>query len=654
MSNDETKGKKATKQTKNGFEEADDRVGKVLVQREIITEEQLSDAIEHRKETGTPLWRTLINKKYVLPQTISDTLKFEFHPPSARVRDNNLGQLLYEQGAVTDEQLTEALKEQQRTGRLLGKILVEMNFVKPEQITEALGKQSDITFVDLSTYTTKQEVVALIPETVARDNKVLPLKMDRRELTVAVADPRNVAAIDKVSVLTGLRVKPVVADEEQLMSYIDSCYRQSAPAEAAKTNEKRPRPEKADLIIPTDDAERKAAAKRLKEIQRTVESMPVVKLVSSVVEGAINSRATDVHLDPQGSGMRIRYRVDGLLYDVMTLSGKTRSSVISRLKIMCNMDITETRHPQDGHFSMEMTGRSFDVRVATVPTHIGEKMVLRLLDPGSLLIGLKQLGIEPEDETVLTKLIGKREGMLLVTGPTGSGKTTTLYAILNQLNILTENIITLEEPVEYQLEGINQVQVDTHIDLTFAKSLRAALRLDPDTLMVGEIRDDETASIAIRAAMTGHRVLSTMHTNSAPEAISALLHMNVRPYLIATSVNAVIAQRLVRKICPECREKDKPGKALLGAMGLGDKKVKFFRGSGCANCHHTGYYGRTAVYEIFEITPAIKDMIVSEVPIEQIADTATDEGMKSLLDRGLRKVTDGITTGDELVRVLGI
>ena len=405
-----------------------------------------------------------------------------------------------------------------------------------------------------------------------------------------------------------------------------------------------------DTEHPETETSRELSDKnRFKEIAQQASGMPVIKLVQTIIEGAVNSGATDIHIDPQDPESRVRYRIDGILHDVMSISPDIEPAVISRIKILADMDITETRRPQDGHVGMEVGENEYDIRVATLPTFLGERVVLRLLDQSSVLAGMKDLGLEKEDETKLAKLIEQPYGMILVTGPTGSGKTTTLYAALNQKNVMEDSIVTIEDPVEYQLSGINQVQVDPDIEVTFANVLRASLRQDIDVLLVGEIRDPETARIATRASMTGHLVFSTMHTNDAPEAIGTLRNMNVPSYLIASALTAVVAQRLVRMICPECKKSFTPTKTMLQSVGLPQTTKKLYRGEGCEHCYQTGNKGRTAIFEVMEITPEIRKLIAAEESAEKIAKAIK---LKTMADRCRLKLKNGVVAPEEFLRVI--
>ncbi|UCD58691.1 MAG: type II/IV secretion system protein [Candidatus Hydrogenedentota bacterium] len=390
----------------------------------------------------------------------------------------------------------------------------------------------------------------------------------------------------------------------------------------------------------------------LERIGGSVENVQPVMLVSGVIELAVNSRATDIHFDPTDTGLVARLRIDGMLHDVLPIPKRVQPNVIARLKVLAEMDISETRRPQDGHISMSVGDRRFDLRVSALPTFRGEKVTLRVLDSTGGIPKLSELGMEHADRLLYEEIITKPQGMTLVTGPTGSGKTTTLYASLDRINYRTYNIITLEDPVEYQLRGVNQVQINPAIELTFASTLRASLRQDPDTILVGEIRDLETAAIAIRAAMTGHRVFSTIHANTAPDAINTLINMNVRPFLITSSLLCILAQRLVRKLCTECRESYEPEPEILQEMSVKAKSVTIHRANGCEKCNHTGYLGRTAVYELLRVTPKIKKVILAGKSIEEITKGARSEGMRGLFEKGVNKILEGTTSVDEVFRVL--
>jgi len=638
-------------------EEKAARAGEELVKRDVITREELAEAREREAATGTPWYRQLLQMRKTSFGMLEEIFFREFHPKSVRDEHSRLGDTLVAMKIITHEQLADALSEQNRNGRLLGNILLEKGTVTRETITRALAKQSGLEYAELAATPSDPDALACVPENMARRNFMLPVRLEGDKLTVLIPHPQTRDALASVGVLLGKRIYPILTSSDDLRAEITKRYHEAklrigrsphhAPAESLEIKPKET-PSKETKTMDTPKSSDKA---RFEEIAREASGVPVIKLVTTIIEGAVNSGATDVHLDPQEPEMRVRYRIDGVLHDVMSIPADVQNAVVSRIKIMSDMDITETRHPQDGHISMEIADSEYDIRVATLPTYLGERVVLRLLDQSAVLAGIKDLGLDSEDERKLTALIKQPYGMILVTGPTGSGKTTTLYAALNQKNVMTDSIVTLEDPVEYQLSGINQVQIDADIDLTFANTLRAALRQDIDVLLVGEIRDPDTARIAIRAAMTGHLVFSTLHTNDAPEAISTLRNMGIPSYLIASALTAVVGQRLVRKICPNCREPFTPPKTLLKEIGLPESTKKLYRGKGCEICYHTGCKGRTGIFEILEITPEIRKLINLDKSIDEIAKTAK---MKTLADRCRQKVKNGIVTPEEFLRTIRV
>ena len=646
-----------------------------LIKTDAISREDLAAAQAREKRTGVPWYRTLLQMGTLSYETLDQTLRYEFHSQSKRSEDESLGRMLVNIRAITEEQLQSALKEQTRTGKLLGKILLANGVVTSRAIALALSKQHGIEFIELTEAPSERHALESVPESLSLKHRMIPVSLEGDRLTVLIADPQQRNTLGDLAVILGKRVHAILTACDDIKGEIRARYsgsrnvagkapakqqappsveqptskktaKEGAPAkgkqakQAAKQEEKQP-------VAAVDET--KDTKRRFDEVVKQAEGAPVIKLVSTIIEGAINSGATDIHLDPQEPEMRVRYRIDGILHDVMSIAPDIEPAVISRIKIMADLDITETRRPQDGHISIETKDREFDVRVATLPTYLGERVVLRMLDQTSVLSGIKDLGLDPDDESVLVRVINQPYGMILVTGPTGSGKTTTLYAALNQKNALTESIVTLEDPVEYQMSGINQVQIDADIDVTFATTLRAALRQDIDVLLVGEIRDAETARIAIRAAMTGHLVFSTLHTNDAPEAISTLRNMQVPSYLISSAMTCVVAQRLIRKICSDCREAFTPTKALLKSLRLPETTKRLYRGKGCDACYHTGNKGRTGIFEILEISDTIRKMIADDVPTEQIVKAAK---LKTMADRCRSKVKDGIVAPEEFLRVI--
>lgn len=637
--------------------------GDELIRQDLITREELEAAKAKEASTGTPWYKQLIHQRKVTFQSLENVLRYEFHSKAARAAHKTLGDTLLDMGKIKEEQLVLALAEQKRNGRLLGNILLEKGFVTRETIAYALARQYGMEYSELDQTISEAEALLAIPESIAVKNQMLPVYVEGDRITVLVSSPQARERCKEVGVLLGKRIHAVLTACDDIEAEIRARYEElaegdaeeeqkQAPGKTSKASRSRKKvPEKSAPPAPSPVSQEKPGegAVRFEEISRAAAGASVVQMVSTIIEGAVNSGATDIHIDPQDPETRIRYRIDGILHDVMSIPEQLHHPVVSRIKIISDLDITETRHPQDGHISMTLGSRELDVRVATLPTYLGERVVMRLLDQAAVLSGIKDLGLSREDENKLRRVIAQPYGMILVTGPTGSGKTTTLYAALNQKNVLTESIVTLEDPVEYQLSGINQVQIDTDIDLTFASMLRAAMRQDIDVLLVGEIRDAETAKIAVRASMTGHLVFSTLHTNDASEAISTLRNMGVPTFLIASALTAVIGQRLVRKICLECKKAFKPSAALLKSIGLPASVKKLYRGKGCQACHFTGNSGRTGIFELLEITPAIREMIAAEQSTDAIIRTAKYTTMG---DHCRAKVKEGLVNPEEYLRVI--
>lgn len=634
--------------------------GEELIKQEIITREDLEKAQEHEAATGTPWYRQLLQARKASFGAIEMILFHEFHPRSLREEHQRLGQTLVKINAISPEDLSKALAEQNRSGRLLGNILLDQKRITRETMTKALAKQYGIECAEARAMPSSPEALEAVPRNVARDNLMLPVRLEGDKLTVLIPHPQVLERLKTVGILLGKRIEPILTTVEDMRAEIAFRYdgAKTAPAKPAlppresAPSTPKPQPkeiEMAETKSRNPEERSKIEQTRFEEIAREASGVPVMKLVTTIIEGAVNSHATDIHLDPQDPEMRVRYRIDGILHDVMSIPADAQNAVVSRIKIMSDMDITETRHPQDGHISLQLGSQEFDIRVATLPTFLGERVVLRLLDQSAVLSGIKDLGLEPDDEKKLRNVIAQPYGMILVTGPTGSGKTTTLYAALNQKNVLTDSIVTLEDPVEYQISGINQVQIDADIDLSFANTLRAAMRQDIDVLLVGEIRDADTARIAVRAAMTGHLVFSTLHTNDAAEAISTLRNMGIPSYLIASSLTAVVGQRLVRRICPECKAHFKPQKSLLKSIGLPPATAKLAMGKGCEACYYTGCKGRTGVFEILEVTPDVRRLIAMDESTEKIAEAAK---LRTLADRCRIKVKQGIVAPEEFFRTI--
>jgi type IV pilus assembly protein PilB len=650
-------------------------IGEDLVKQELITRDELNQAKEQEASTGTPWYKTLIQARKVSFNAVEDMLRYEFHSKAARTVQESMGDTLVGMGVLTQLQLEEALALQKRKGRLLGNILVENGFATREAIAQAFSRQHDLPYCPLEKNPSDAAALALIPESIARKNEIIPVSLQDDRLDVLITSPQALARLEAAGIILGKRIHAGITACEDIKSELARRYSalkdNESSAATAPVRAARSAPKQLDEKVPVEsvqsstiksvmendtvsareefevEVERDSA--RFEAIARAASGSSVIQMVTTIIEGAVNSGATDIHLDPQEPEMRVRYRIDGVLHDIMSIPEALENAVISRIKIIAELDITDTRHPQDGHISLEVNEREFDVRVATLPTFLGERVVLRLLDQSSVLSGIRDLGLEADDEATMSRVIEQPYGMILVTGPTGSGKTTTLYAALNQKNVMTDSIVTIEDPVEYQLSGINQVQIDTDIDVTFASTLRAALRQDIDVLLVGEIRDSETARIAIRAAMTGHLVFSTLHTNDAPEAIATLRNMEVPAYLISSALTAVVGQRLVRTICRECLTSFKPTPTMLKSLGLPATTKKLYRGTGCDACYHTGNHGRTGIFEVLEITEPVRKLIYDEASADAIMKAAK---LITMAMRCRQKVTEGLVNPEEFLRVI--
>lgn len=547
-----------------------------------------------------------------------------------------LGKLLIESGIISDEQLTLALDQQRTSKKRLGEVLIKLDIVTERQILEVLEYQLKIPFVDLNKYEINEECPLLINEAMARRHQILPVRRENNDLIVAMTDPLNLQALDDVRIFTGMTVKPIMAMQQDVLSSIDRFYSREGAEKAVEDFKK-------DLdFTQISDSDSEALS--------DVSNAPVVRLVNSVIQHAIRSRASDIHIEPFDKHLRIRFRVDGELQEIMKSAKAAHAAIVTRIKIMGKMDIAEKRVPQDGRVEMSIDGKDVDLRISILPTVYGEKIVIRLLGRSDLVMSKEQLGFSESNIVLFDSIIKSTNGIILVTGPTGSGKTTTLYAVLRELNKINKNIITVEDPVEYRLEGINQVQVNTKAGLTFANGLRSILRQDPDIIMIGEIRDGETAQIAVRAAITGHLVLSTMHTNDAASTVSRLVDMGVEPYLVSSSVVGVTAQRLLRRICPECKTSYQSDRAEMDVLRVREP-ITLYKGTGCSNCNHTGYRGRIAIHEIMQVTGQIRDLIDKRASMDHIRNVANKQGTTTLRDNSVELVRKGITTVDELLKV---
>jgi len=548
---------------------------------------------------------------------------------------------LINMGLVNEEQLEIALKEQQNTGDRLGDILVRLEFISREALTKALASHFGLIPINLKEYNPPKKVVNLVPAAVARRYKLLPLKLENEILTIALADPLDFLSLDNLEKTIGYKINPVLAKEQDMESKLTQHY--GVSEETLST-----------LVTEISESNLSIAGLEGESIEETGEDAPIIKFVSMLILEAFKARASDIHVEPLINRLRMRYRIDGILHEIQAPPKKIQPSVLSRIKLLAGMKIEEKRLPQDGRILVTIMGKTLDLRVSALPSIHGESIVMRILDKSSLLLGLGELGFIEEDQKKWSEVIKTTNGIILVTGPTGSGKTTSLYAVLNELNTPDKKIITVEDPVEYQLSGINQVPVNPQIDLTFANALRSILRQAPDVILVGEIRDTETAEIAVRAALTGHLVFSTLHTNDSASALTRLIDMGVKPFLVSSSVQAILAQRLVRTICKKCIENYQPPVEILkmieqemGAEIL--KTATFKKGRGCEQCNNSGYKGRLGIYELLVMSEKIRDLVLEQIVSRKIRDLARQEGMKLLREDGWIKVCRGITTAEEVI-----
>lgn len=556
-----------------------------------------------------------------------------------------LGRLLVNKKIITDQQLQKALAEQKGSGERLGSVLINLGFIKEDTLLSFLSSHYGIPSISLSEFNINPDLIKLIPADLAHKYLVFPLALKGNTLVIAMADPSNIFAIDDIKFLTGYRIEALAAVESAIKDAINEYYATSTSLSELVS---RMDGEAVEFIEEGEEID-------ISELKSASQEAPVIKLVNGMLADAIRQGASDIHLEPYEKVFRVRFRIDGVLYKVMDPSLKFKNAIISRLKIMSNLDIAERRLPQDGRIKIKME-RDLDVdfRVSVLPTLFGEKVVLRLLDKSSLQLDMTKLGFEEDDLKNFHKAISQPFGMVLVTGPTGSGKTTTLYSALSELNKISQNISTAEDPVEYNLMGINQVQIHEEIGLTFANTLRAFLRQDPDIILVGEIRDYETAEIAIKAALTGHLVLTTLHTNDAPSTVNRLLNMGIEPFLISSSVILILAQRLVRKICPECKTSiTLPEQAFidLGVKPEEFRDIPLYKGTGCKHCSNTGFKGRIAIYEVMPVNENVKELILKGASSTDLKKEAIKSGLSTLRKSALNKMKQGLTTVEEVLRI---
>ncbi len=559
---------------------------------------------------------------------------------------DRIGELLVRQKLISLQQLRKAQEEQRKDGTSLGYALAKMGFVSDQQITDFLSQQYRVQAVDLGEYEIDPEVLKLLPSEVCERHKIIPVSRAGSSLIVAMADPSNLHAIDDIKFTTGYNVEPVVSSEASIMEAVDRYYNQETNISYDEIMEGF---DEDEIEFAEDDLEGEGI-----DLERASEDAPVVRLCNAILLSAIKKGASDIHVEPYEKQLRVRYRIDGVLHDEMHPPMKLKNAISSRLKIMSSLDIAERRLPQDGRIKLKLgKGREMDFRVNSLPTLWGEKICMRLLDKSNLQLDMTKLGFDQKALEDFKDSIHKPFGMVLVTGPTGSGKTTTLYSALSDLNKVSTNISTAEDPVEYNLMGINQVQMHDDIGLNFAAALRAFLRQDPDIIMVGEIRDFETAEIAVKAALTGHLVLSTLHTNDAPSTISRLLNMGIEPFLVTASVNLVLAQRLARKICGECRIETEVDEQVLVDSGFTEAQSKkpLYRGAGCRACGDTGYKGRVALYEVMPMNDRLKEMVLQGCSTAEIKAQMIQDGVNTLRMAAIVKAIEGVTTIDEVLRV---
>jgi len=563
-----------------------------------------------------------------------------------KTEHKKLGEILIEEGLLTGAQLEEALALQKTTGKRLGRILIELGFVKEEDLLHVLSRQMSIPHVWLRRGLIDPKIVHIIPAETARLYKVMPMFKVRNSLIVATSDPQAIYVFDKLEEITNLQIQPVLTRSEDIEKAIEEYYGGGTPDLTGYVSEY----EKGAIEVIN-----LSRAYDSQAIEKAAEGSPIINLVNSIILKAIKDRASDIHIEPGQKKLRIRYRIDGILYEVMTQRIELLPAIVSRLKVMANLDIAERRLPQDGRIQVMVEGRSVDIRFSSMPGILGEKVVLRILDKRNAIFDLNQLGLSEDVLKRFKNILKTPYGLILVTGPTGSGKTTTLYAAINYLNSIEKNIITIEDPVEYQIDIVNQNQVKESIGLTFAEILRHALRQDPDIIMVGEIRDKETAEIAIQASLTGHLVLSTLHTNDSPSAITRLMDMGIEPYLIASALTGVIAQRLVRTICKNCKTLFFPPTAILERYGWTEEhNLQLAKGKGCPECYDSGYRGRIGLFELLEVDEELRTLILTNPSLDAIKAYLKNKGFTTMEMDGLNKVKSQITTLEEVSRAVSI
>jgi type IV pilus assembly protein PilB len=563
------------------------------------------------------------------------------------VMERKLGDLLVKEKVISGDDLTNALERQRSDGGSLGRVLQDMGLASEWEMAAVLGKQLNVPFITLAHYDIDPEVLKSIPRDIAKKYKIVPVDRTGDTLTIALSDPSNIYVIDDLRVLTKSQIVPVISFESDIEEAIARYYtnNDSNFDEMLRDITDQDLDIISDTRIDTEDGEGE------NDLSVTADDAPVIQLVNLIIQEAIKMKASDIHLEPYEKQFRLRYRIDGALQEMTPPPKKFQNAILSRIKILAEMDIAEKRLPQDGRFKVKVDNQAIDFRVSSCPTITAEKIVIRILNQSSIMLGLADLGFDPDILPAFEAEIRKPWGMVLVTGPTGSGKSTTLYASLSTINDPSKNITTIEDPVEYQLPGINQVQAHHDIGLTFAEGLKSFLRQDPDIMMIGEIRDLETAEIAVKAALTGHLVFATLHTNDAPSSINRLTNMGVEPFLVTASVNMIIAQRLVRRICDNCKEPVDPPAELLASLGILEDQgvIRFHKGTGCPRCPGNGYKGRVALYEMLLVSDRLRDLVIEGVSSTHLKRAAIEEGMITLRQAGIRKIQSGLTTVEEVL-----
>ncbi len=554
-----------------------------------------------------------------------------------RLKKIRIGDFLIEKGLLNEAQLKVALNEQKKLGKKLGEVLVELGYIEEDVLLKVIAEQLNVKIITADDIEFTAELKKIIPQNIARRLNIIPIRVEGDTIHIATNDPTNIFAIDEIMRITGKEIETHIISKEDLLIAFEKIY--GSEDRLFKIAED---VEKSILEIGNDE----------KFLESVGENSPAISLVDGIISKAVSEKASDIHIEPDEDNLRIRFRVDGLLHEVLLLNKILHPAIISRIKIMSNMNIAEKRVPQDGRFKVRINFKDIDFRVSTLPTNYGEKVVMRVLDRSKAMLELKNIGMDHHSLEAYQDIVKKPYGIVLISGPTGSGKTTTLYATLNQLNSIDKNIVTVEDPIEYNFKLINQVQVDETAEVTFASALRSILRQDPDIIMVGEIRDKETAEISIQASLTGHLVLSTIHTNDAISSVTRLVDMGIEPFLVSTSVIGLVGQRLVRKVCLNCATEYEPESELLKRIGYDENSgVKFVRGEGCQECHYTGYSGRIGIYEVLKVDSKIRELINKNASVDTIKEYAVQNGFRTMYQSGMALAKTGITTLEEVMRV---